>query len=529
MADQPRSGAAQRRPRPAAPTAAGRAAAGRVRPAARRRRARRLRQPGAARAAARARSLHGRDAAFATELGYGTLRGRGTYDAVLAACVDRPLDDVDAPVLDVLRLGAHQLLGDAGARPTRPSARPSSWPARCWAKAAPSSSTRCCGGSSADDLDTWLARVAPPYDDDPIGNLALSPLAPALDRLRASATSLGGSLDATGGAAGGRQRRRRPSRWWPGPGRSTVDELVAAGAEPARWSPYAAVLPGGDPGDLAAVRDGRAGGAGRGQPARRARARRTRPSTGATSGGSTCAPVPAARRRCSVPSPATRGARLVANEVSAAPGRAGPAYGGVRRRRRRGRRPAAALAGRRPSTGCSSTRRAPGWARCAAGPRRAGVGGPRTSPVLRGLQQDLLASGLRSRAPRRRRRLRHLLPAPGRDPRRRRRRAAQRRCRADRRARRCCPACPTSATARTSSSGRTCTAPTRCTSPSSASTNTTTTTTNFKVDHAVTGNATASPQVSAPKIQVDHAVTDTRVCEAVTPDSVLRPPRRRRR
>jgi 16S rRNA (cytosine967-C5)-methyltransferase len=54
--------------------------------------------------------LSGRDAGFATELTYGALRGRGTYDAVIAACVDRPLADVDPPVLDALRLGAHQLL-----------------------------------------------------------------------------------------------------------------------------------------------------------------------------------------------------------------------------------------------------------------------------------------------------------------------------------------------------------------------------------------------------------------------------------
>ncbi|GAB3177526.1 transcription antitermination factor NusB [Nesterenkonia halophila] len=52
-----------------------------------------------------------RDAGFATELTYGALRGQGTYDAILAACVDRPLDSLDAPVLDALRLGAHQLLG----------------------------------------------------------------------------------------------------------------------------------------------------------------------------------------------------------------------------------------------------------------------------------------------------------------------------------------------------------------------------------------------------------------------------------
>lgn len=52
-----------------------------------------------------------RDAAFATALTYGTLRLQGRYDAVVAQCVDRGLGQVDAKVLDLLRLGAHQLLG----------------------------------------------------------------------------------------------------------------------------------------------------------------------------------------------------------------------------------------------------------------------------------------------------------------------------------------------------------------------------------------------------------------------------------
>jgi 16S rRNA (cytosine967-C5)-methyltransferase len=43
------------------------------------------------------------------------------------------------------------------------------------------------------------------------------------------------------------------------PGRAEVAELVAAGATPGRWSPYAAGLPGGDPGSFPAVREGRAG------------------------------------------------------------------------------------------------------------------------------------------------------------------------------------------------------------------------------------------------------------------------------
>ena len=53
----------------------------------------------------------GRDAAFATELAYGTLRGQGTYDAVLGR-LRRPAARRRStpPVLDVLRLGAHQLL-----------------------------------------------------------------------------------------------------------------------------------------------------------------------------------------------------------------------------------------------------------------------------------------------------------------------------------------------------------------------------------------------------------------------------------
>ncbi len=57
-----------------------------------------------------ARGLAGRDAALATELGYGTCRTLGQLDAVITSCGDRPLADLDGPVLDALRLGAYQLL-----------------------------------------------------------------------------------------------------------------------------------------------------------------------------------------------------------------------------------------------------------------------------------------------------------------------------------------------------------------------------------------------------------------------------------
>lgn len=55
-------------------------------------------------------NLDKRDAGFATELSYGALRGQGTYDAILATCVDRPLAQLDPAVLAALRIGTHQLL-----------------------------------------------------------------------------------------------------------------------------------------------------------------------------------------------------------------------------------------------------------------------------------------------------------------------------------------------------------------------------------------------------------------------------------
>src|SRR5690606_11846741 len=55
----------------------------------------------------RERGIKGRDAALVTELTYGTLRGLGTYDAIIAVCSDRAPDPA---VRDALRLGAHQLL-----------------------------------------------------------------------------------------------------------------------------------------------------------------------------------------------------------------------------------------------------------------------------------------------------------------------------------------------------------------------------------------------------------------------------------
>ena len=59
----------------------------------------------------REKRVHGRDAAFATELVYGATRMSGLYDAIAVHAADRPVDKIDPRVLDTIRLGAHQLLG----------------------------------------------------------------------------------------------------------------------------------------------------------------------------------------------------------------------------------------------------------------------------------------------------------------------------------------------------------------------------------------------------------------------------------
>ena len=54
--------------------------------------------------------LSSKDAGLATELTYGTLRMQGFYDRVIANAAARDIDGIDLVVLNILRLGVHQLL-----------------------------------------------------------------------------------------------------------------------------------------------------------------------------------------------------------------------------------------------------------------------------------------------------------------------------------------------------------------------------------------------------------------------------------
>jgi 16S rRNA (cytosine967-C5)-methyltransferase len=196
------------------------------------------------------RSVTGRDAALATELAYGTLRGQGTYDAVLAACSDRPLGKLDPPVLHVLRLGAHQLLA------TRVGSHAAVATSVDLAKAVVG--PRVSGYVNAvlrrvatRDLDQWLAIVAPAPESDPDGYLAVRYSYPrwVIGAYRAAlGDAAGPELEAALGA--GNERPRVTMAAFPGgPAR---DEIMPDGAETCRWSPFGFTLPGGDPSGLIA-------------------------------------------------------------------------------------------------------------------------------------------------------------------------------------------------------------------------------------------------------------------------------------
>jgi 16S rRNA (cytosine967-C5)-methyltransferase len=206
------------------------------------------------------RGLAGRDAALATELTYGTLRGRGSYDAILGLCSDRGLDKVDPPLREVLRLGTHQLLA------TR--VRPHAAVATSVDLARDLAGQRSAGFVNAvlrkvatRDLETWMGVAAPRRDTDPLGHLAIRYSHPRW-MVKVVAGALGedtaGSLAGTEAALAADGTRPRVTLCAV-PGLADPAELAAAGAEPATWSPYGAYLPGGDPSAIGAVSARRAG------------------------------------------------------------------------------------------------------------------------------------------------------------------------------------------------------------------------------------------------------------------------------
>lgn len=202
------------------------------------------------------RRLSARDAGFATELVYGTLRGLGSYDEILRANVSRPLDKLDPRVLDALRLGVHQLLAmRVGAHA---AVDETVQLVRAKIGHAPTGLAnavlRKVGSAS---LAGWLERLAPSRALDPIAHLAMTQSHPAWI-VEAFRDALAGDLDQV-------EQLLRADNEPPAvtlaarPGRADVEELLALGGKPGRWAPTAVILDGGAPSAVDAVREGRAG------------------------------------------------------------------------------------------------------------------------------------------------------------------------------------------------------------------------------------------------------------------------------
>jgi 16S rRNA (cytosine967-C5)-methyltransferase len=204
----------------------------------------------------RERGITGRDAAFATELTYGTCRTRGLLDAIIGAAAGRSPDVIDPVLLDLLRLGAYQLLRT-----------------RVEAHAAVSTTVEQAGIEfdsaragfvnavlrtiSGRDEKSWTDELAPDPARDPVGHAAFVHAHPRWIA-QAFADALGaaaGELDAVLAGDDERPQVHLAAR----PGVLTVAELAGAvGGTVGRYSPYAVYLPGGDPGGLAPVRAGAA-------------------------------------------------------------------------------------------------------------------------------------------------------------------------------------------------------------------------------------------------------------------------------
>ena len=204
----------------------------------------------------RERHISGRDAAFATELAYGACRTRGLLDAIISRAAERPADQINPVLLDLLRLGAYQLLRT-----------------RVDAHAAVATTVEQAGIEfdsaragfvngvlrtiAARDEASWVDELAPDAAADPIGHAAFVHSHPRwiaqafADALGADAGELGALL----ASDDARPLVHLAAR----PGALTGVELASAvQGTVGRYSPYAVYLPGGDPGGLAPIRDGRA-------------------------------------------------------------------------------------------------------------------------------------------------------------------------------------------------------------------------------------------------------------------------------
>ena len=193
--------------------------------------------------------LETRDAAFVTELVAGTCRLRGTYDAIIECASGRGLKTMQPAVVDLLRLLAHQALGMAV--PARAAVAATVGLARDTVGQRVTGLVNAVGRRiAAHDLQEWVELLSVGLDET--DRLAVTTHHPrwiveALERVLPE-NEVAQALEVDNLAP-------RPTLVVR-PGLAEVEELTPA--VPTVYSPFGAVLAGA-PGDLAAVREGRAG------------------------------------------------------------------------------------------------------------------------------------------------------------------------------------------------------------------------------------------------------------------------------
>jgi 16S rRNA (cytosine967-C5)-methyltransferase len=193
------------------------------------------------------------DAGLATELTYGTLRMQGYYDRVIALAAGRDVSQIDPPVLDVLRLACHQLLS---MRVAQHAAVDES------VELAKTVGSRSAVGFvngvlrtiTRTDAATWRERVLAEAQTGE-ERLALEYSHPlwVVRAFRQVLTAEGREAELEALLAADNVAPRVSIAALPG--ESTPGELDA---HPAEFSPVGAILDGGDPLQLKAVREGRA-------------------------------------------------------------------------------------------------------------------------------------------------------------------------------------------------------------------------------------------------------------------------------
>jgi 16S rRNA (cytosine967-C5)-methyltransferase len=206
--------------------------------------------------------LEGRDAAFATELAFGTIRWQGFYDAVIAEAAGRPTDRIDPQVLDVLRLGVHQLLGMRV--PTHAAVDQTVGLAKVVAGAGASGFVNAVMRRTSErSIEEWRDAVVP--EGGGADALAVRHSHPqwVVTALRAALLGHGRATSATVDAelAALLTADNEPPQVHvvARPGLTSVDELCRYDdVEPSPISPIGIVLGSGDPGLIPEVRDGRA-------------------------------------------------------------------------------------------------------------------------------------------------------------------------------------------------------------------------------------------------------------------------------